>query len=458
MLPHRSLWQLSQKHGPIMLFHLGSVPALLISSGNMAREILKTHDHVFCTRPVLEGFRKHLYDFKDVALAPYGEYWRQMRKTSVLELLSTKRVQSFQSVRVQEVEHMINSISVKASCVVNLTEKLNNLIHTIIQRIVLGVSYEGKKTDYGGNFAELIHGAISLMAASTVVSYTPYIGGIIALFTGLQTKLEKNFNELDKLLQQAIDEHSDPERQTQEHKDIVDVLLRVESDQLGEIGFRKDHIKAILMDMYLDATETTTETLVWAMPELAKNPRVMKKVQDEVRRCVGKKKKVDGKDLDQLHYLTMVMKEVLRLHPPGAILLPRECMSHCNIYGYDIYPKTWVIVNVWTIGRDPDSWKDPEVFFPERFIDCLIDFRGQDFDFLPFGAGRRGCPGISMGTAIMELALANLIYCFNWELPLGLKIEDLEMDETGIFVIKKKSALRLVPIKYDWGSSKENFF
>ncbi|KAF6150875.1 hypothetical protein GIB67_020958 [Kingdonia uniflora] len=281
-LLHRSLTQLSKKHGPVMLLQL-SVPVLVVSSAEVAREVLKMHDHVFCNRPVLEGFRKHLYNFKDVALSPYGEYWRQMRKICVLELLSAKKVHSFRSVRVQEVENMIKSIFLASSCVVNLNETLNLLVHTVILRIALGTSYEGKEFESGGNLSKLLHGAIAMMCAFSVLSLFPYVGRVIALFTGLQQKLDKNFNELNALLQQAVDEHSDPDRQTGEYEDIVDVLLRLEKEQFGEIRFTKDHIKAILMDMYLAGSDTSSVILVWTMSELVKNPRVMKKVQEEVR-------------------------------------------------------------------------------------------------------------------------------------------------------------------------------
>ncbi|KAF6136925.1 hypothetical protein GIB67_025759 [Kingdonia uniflora] len=238
-----------------------------------------------------------------------------MRKIYVLELLSAKKVHSFRSVRVQEVENMIKSISLASSCVVNLNEKLNLLMHTVILKIALGTSYEGKEFESGGNLSELLHGAIAMIGAFSVLSLFPYVGRVIALFTRLQQKLDKNFNKLDALLQQAVDEHSDPDRQTGEYEDIVDVLLRLEKEQFGEIRFTKNHIKAILMDMYLAGSDTSSVILAWTMSELVKNLRVMKKVQEEVRRCVGKKEKVDENDLDQLHYLKMVIKKSLKNTP-----------------------------------------------------------------------------------------------------------------------------------------------
>lgn len=204
----------------------------------------------------------------------------------------------------------------------------------------------------------------------------------------------------------------------------------------------------LLQNIFVGGIGTSTTTMVWAMTELVKNPRTMNKVQDEVRNCVGKQGNVEETDLCKLHYLKMVLKETLRLHPPGPMSIPRESIRHCKINNYDILPKTTVLVNAWAIGRDPTSWENPEVFFPERFMTNSIDFRGQHFEFLPFGSGRRGCPGISLATTIMELTLANLLYSFNWELPYGLRPEDMNTDESGTFAVHKKSALELVPVMY----------
>ena len=199
-------------------------------------------------------------------------------------------------------------------------------------------------------------------------------------------------------------------------------------------------------DLFLAGVDTGAITLTWAMTELARNPRIMKKAQVEVRSSIGKKGKVTEGDVDQLHYLKMVVKETLRLHPPAPLLVPRETMSHFEINGYHIYPKTQVHVNVWAIGRDPNLWKNPEEFLPERFMDNSVDFRGQHFELLPFGAGRRICPGMYMAIATVELALANLLYRFNWNLPNGMREADINMEEAAGITVRKKFALNLVPI------------
>jgi cytochrome P450 len=201
-------------------------------------------------------------------------------------------------------------------------------------------------------------------------------------------------------------------------------------------------------NVLLGAINTSAITMTWAMAELMRNPRAMKKVQSEIRNQIGRKSTISLDDMEQLQYLKMVFKETWRLHPPAPLLVPREVMSEFEINGYTIQPKTMLYVNAWAIGRDPDTWKDPEVFLPERFMDNEIDAKGQNFELLPFGSGRRICPGMYMGTTMVEFGLANMLSQFDWELPEGMKVEDIDMEESPGLTVGKKVDLLLVPVKY----------
>lgn len=184
------------------------------------------------------------------------------------------------------------------------------------------------------------------------------------------------------------------------------------------------------------------------MSELIKNPRVMNKVQDEVRQVYGNTECVDETKIHKLKYLKLVLKEVLRLHPPGPLLLPRESREVAEINGYTIPAKTRIHINAFAIGRDPNYWKEPERFYPERFVDSSIDYIGQDFEYIPFGSGRRICPGISYGIAVIELAIANLLYHFDWKMPGNKDPNDLDMIEEFSLSAKRKNDLCLVPMPY----------
>ncbi|KAK4483057.1 hypothetical protein RD792_010233 [Penstemon davidsonii] len=449
-IPHRSLWKLAQKYGPVMLLRLGQVPALIISSPEMAKQVLKTHDLECCSRPYSYGAMKLSYNLLDVAFGPYSEYWREIRKLCVIELFTVKRVQSFGHVREKEVTRMINSISDLSHKPIEVNEKIFSLTNNVICSIAFGKSYEGQQFEGYGKFQEAIDEAMAMLSSFWVADFFPKYGWVFDVITGLHRRLEKLFRNFDGFFEKVIDEHLDPNRPKSEHEDIIDVLLGLSKDKTASVKLSRDHIKSILMDIFIGAIDTSSLTMVWAMTELARNPRVMKKVQAEIRKVVGKKPKVSENDIPNLKYLKLVVKETFRLHPPATLLLPRESMQHCKIGGYDVPANTRIHVNAWAIGRDPDTWKDPDEFNPDRFEESEVDFRGGHYELIPFGAGRRICPGLMMGTTAIEFTLANLLHCFDWEVPNGVKREDIGVEEEAGLTVHKKYPLHLVPINYNW--------
>ncbi|PON74627.1 Cytochrome P450, E-class, group I [Trema orientale] len=449
LLPHQSLWQLSKRYGHVMLLQFGRVPAVVVSSAEAAKEVLKIRDLECCSRPPLAGSAKLSYNNLDVAFSPYGEHWREMRKICVIKLFSTKSVQSFQFVRDKEIDSLIDDLndSSLSAATVDVSAKMFALTASMTLRTAFGKAFGGSELD-NDRFESMIHRAQSTLGSFAASDFFPYVGWIVDWLTGLHAKFERSFHELDDFFGLVIDEHLN--RIPQERKeDLVDLLLSIERGQseFGEIQFSRDCTKAVLMDIFIAGVDTNAITITWAMAELARNPRVMKKVQDEIRNSL-KKGKVSESDIHQLQYLKMVVKETLRLHPAAPLLLPRESIAHFKLADYEVHPKTLIQVNVWAIGRDPNYWRNPEEFFPERFSDSSIDYKGQNFEFLPFGAGRRGCPGIYMAMTMVELALANLLGCFDWKLPNGMKETDIDMEEVAALSTYKKSPLKLVPITY----------
>ncbi|KAI5391550.1 hypothetical protein KIW84_076386 [Lathyrus oleraceus] len=202
------------------------------------------------------------------------------------------------------------------------------------------------------------------------------------------------------------------------------------------------------MDMLVAATDTSSATLIWFMLALIKNPRVMKKVQEEIRSVGRKKDFINEDDIKNFPYLKAAIKETLRMNLPSPLLVQREAREKCTLSGYEIPAKTILYVNAWAIQRDPNFWKNPDEFYPERFLESSlessINFTGQDFELIPFGAGRRICPGITMGVAFLELVLANLLYAFDWGLPDGLKKEDIDYEMLPGITQHKKNPLCLV--------------
>lgn len=181
--------------------------------------------------------------------------------------------------------------------------------------------------------------------------------------------------------------------------------------------------------MIAGGTESSAVTVEWAISELLKNPKILEKASEELDRVIGRERWVEEKDIQNLPYIEAIVKETMRMHPVAPLLVPRKTREDIKINGYDIQSETRAFVNVWSIGRDPNLWKEPEQFCPERFIGKTIDVKGQDFELLPFGAGRRMCPGYTLGLKVIQSSLANLLHGFIWKLPEGMKVEDLNMEE-----------------------------
>lgn len=203
--------------------------------------------------------------------------------------------------------------------------------------------------------------------------------------------------------------------------------------------------KISLQDMLAGAMDTTATAIEWTLSELIKHPRVMKKVQKELENVVGMEREVEESDLEKLEYLDMVVKETMRLHPVAPLLLPHAAIEDCNVNGFHIPRKSRVIINIFAIGRDPSIWTDAEKFIPERFDGSNIDFRGRDFQFIPFGSGRRGCPGMQLGITMVQLVVAQLVHCFDWELPNNMLPSELDMTEEFGLTVPRAKHLLAVP-------------
>ncbi|KAH1267050.1 Cytochrome P450 71D8 [Glycine max] len=436
-LPDQALQKLVRKYGPLMHLQLGEISTLVVSSPKMAMEVMKTHDVHFVQRPQLLAPQFMVYGATDIVFAPYGDYWRQIRKICTLELLSAKRVQSFSHIRQDENRKLIQSIHSSAGSSIDLSGKLFSLLGTTVSRAAFG-----KENDDQDELMSLVRKAITMTGGFELDDMFPSLKPL-HLLTRQKAKVEHVHQRADKILEDILRKHM--EKRTigkegsneAEQEDLVDVLLRLKESGSLEVPMTMENIKAVIWNIFASGTDTPASTLEWAMSEMMKNPRVREKAQAELRQTFKGKEIIRETDLEELSYLKSVIKETLRLHPPSQ-LIPRECIKSTNIDGYDIPIKTKVMINTWAIGRDPEYWSDAERFIPERFDDSSIDFKGNSFEYIPFGAGRRMCPGITFGLASITLPLALLLYYFNWELPNKMKPADLDMDELFGLTVNNK--------------------
>ncbi|KAL7145420.1 hypothetical protein ABFS83_07G082800 [Erythranthe nasuta] len=369
---HKYLYHLSKQYGPLMSIKFGSRRVLVISSSNVVSEIMKSHDVVvFYGKPTLVSLQRLSYKGLDVAFSSYKDTWREMRKISYIHLFSLKKVQSFIPIFKDEVSMMVEKITKEPalSKITNMSEIMISYTSNTICRVAFGKSY-GYEGCGNNPFFDLLHEAQAMLGGGFVTDFLPSLG-------------PKSMEG-----------------------DVLDELLKLRS---YSTGITLDNIKALLMfwaacfnftcKIIAAGTDITSIVLVWAPTALVNKPLIMKKVQGEIRKYLlrGRKKDfVDEDDIAKLPYFRAVMKESFRLYPPGPLLVPRETIKKCCIYGYEIEAGTLVYFNAWAIGKDPAVWRNPNEFFPERFLENDIDVRGRNPGGFPFGIGRRQCPGMSL--------------------------------------------------------------
>nr|UTS77795.1 cytochrome P450 736Q2 [Ginkgo biloba] len=447
-LPHRNLQALAKKYGPIMSLRLGSVRTVVVSSPEMAKEFLKTQDAIFSSRPTtLTGAKYLTYNFKNVAHAPYGPYWRHMKKLCTMELLSPKRIDSFRSVREEEISLLVDSLwqeSEHGKKSVNLTKKLTSLTTSIMCRVIFGRKYSEDDMT-GRKFKEIIQEMNQVAAFFFIGDFVPSLRWIDS--KGVLRRVKNVHKIFDSFAEKVIDEHVERMKineQKEGRKDFIDVLLEMKEKQSMEIEITRENIKALILDMLVGGVDTSATTLEWAIAELLRNPQIMKRAQKEIESVVGKDRRVKESDVPSLEYVQCVMKETLRLHATSPLLPPHESTEACTVGGYILPPKTRLIVNAWAITTDPAVWEDPLAFNPERFMGKDINLKGQMFDMIPFGSGRRSCPGVSMALVVLEFTLAQLLHCFEWSLE-DIDPQQLDMSEIFALTVARRNPLYVVP-------------
>ncbi|CAO2037434.1 unnamed protein product [Urochloa humidicola] len=452
-LVHRAFADLARGLGspPLMYLKLGEVPAVVATSRDAAREVMRGHDVALASRPSSPTMRIMMAEGQGLVFAPYGDHWRQLRRVSVLELLSARRVHSFRRVREDEAARLAAAVAAAPPGEpVNVSRRIAVLVADSAVRAMIGDRF-GRRDEFLVSLEE----GLKLVSGFNIGDLFPS-WPVVNFLTGAARRAHANHRKNFELMECAIKQHEERRvmaakngaeaDQEEEEEDLVDVLLRVQKEGGLDVPLTMGIIKALILDLFSAGSETSATTLQWAMAELMRNPDVMKKAQAELRGTLNGKPKVTEDDLAQLNYLKLIIKETLRMHPPAPLLLPREARESCKILGYDVPKGTTVFVNAWAIGRDPRYWDDPEEFKPERFESGTIDFKGLDFEYIPFGAGRRICPGMMFAQSNIELVLATLLYQFDWKLTDGLKPRELDMTEDIGLTVRKKKDLLLHPI------------
>ncbi|CAA7026866.1 unnamed protein product [Microthlaspi erraticum] len=441
-IAHQALHKLSTRYGPLIYLFIGSIPNLIVSSAEMANEILKSNELNFLNRPSMVNVDYLTYGSADFFSAPYGPRWKFMKRICMTELFSSRALDSFVYVRSEELRNLLTRVLKKAEAEesVDLGEELKELTSNVITRMMFrerqssGSDVCGKREE-----EEVIKMVVELneLAGFFNVSETFWFLRRLDL-QGIKKRLKNARDRYDVIIERIMEEHESKRKNVAGARNMLDILLDIYQDKNAEMKLTRENIKAFIMNIYGGGTDTSATTVEWALAELINHPEIMKKAEQEIEQVVGNKRLVEETDLCNLSYIQAVVKETLRLHPGGPIFV-RESDKECAVAGFRIPAKTRVIVNVWAIGRDPNQWENPLEFRPERFQGT--EWKVMSEKMLSFGTGRRSCPGEKMVFRFVPLVLAAVIQCFEF------KVEGrVEMNEGIGSSLPRATPLVCVPV------------
>jgi cytochrome P450 len=437
---HKYLANLSKKYGPILSLRLGSKFAVVISSPSLASSVLREHDNIFANHDITIAAAISAYDCNNVPCSPNGPKWRMLRRVLVHEVLSPSSLDAVYNLRQEENRSTVCRIHAKSGTPVNLREELFLAVSNVIINTIWGGTLDGDKDRESvcKDFQVLVDEMNEMLFQFNISDFFPALARFD--LQGVKKKMEALRGAFEDIFNRVIEKRSSCGERP---KDFLETLLRMErTGGDSKTPFTMTHVKALLIDIIQGGTDTTSSTLEWTMAEVLNKPDILHKIQTELDQVVGKDRLVEESDLPQLQFLSLVIKEALRLHPPQPVI-PHHSSSPCFIDDYFIPEGAAVIVNVWAIQRDPSLWTDPLEFKPERFLqeDCKRDFTGKNFDYFPFSSGRRMCAGMAMAEKMTGYILAAFLHSFDWKL-----VDDMEVDFSEKFGIVMKRVVPLIAI------------
>ncbi|XP_057793367.1 cytochrome P450 81Q32-like [Salvia miltiorrhiza] len=429
---HRALSRVSRRHGPALLLQLGSRPALVVSSPAAARQCLARNDVVFASRPTLLNGKHFGYNFTSLAWAPYGDHWRNLRRLSAAHLLSARSLAAVAAVRAAEARALARKLGgIGGGEAVDMIEAFFEHAYRVVAAMIAGAAAEDGEA---AAFREIVAEMAAAAAAANVVDFVPVLGWFG--FGGVERKMRLVQEKRDGFMENFIGKYR------RGGGNLIGILLDL---QRAEPEYYTDEmIRNLILVLIQGATHTSATTLEWAFSLLLENQdNVLARARGEIDDVVGKRRLLDGSDLPRLPYLGCIINETLRMHPAAPLLTPHVSSDECRVEGFHVPRGTMLLVNAWEIHNNPETWEDPEKFVPERFEGGKVESRTEfEFEFLPFGRGRRACPGQRLAIEMVGVALGCLIQCFEWE-----KIGEIDMKEGKGVITPRVQPLRakLIP-------------
>nr|AJD25238.1 cytochrome P450 CYP706G11 [Salvia miltiorrhiza] len=427
MLQH--LTHLSHQYGPIYKLRLGTKLAVVITSPSLAKQVLRDQDHIFGHRDPTVAALIYSRGGRDVAFSPPNSSWREMRKVLVRETQSSSALHASRELRRDQVRKAVRSIYSNIGQPVAFGKLAFQTEVSLLMNLMWGGlhSHSGEDRERLGTEFKALNSQISkLLGKPNISDLFPFLS--IFDLQGVKKQMGKVVDSLDNILEQFISQHEklSGALDNEGRKDFLQIVMEHKENKDSDLPtLSRDQIKSLLSEIISAGSDTSATTVEFAMSELLNRPEAMEKVQKELSEVVGMNNIIEESHLPKLHFLNAVIKETLRLHPPAPLLVPRAPLQSSSVGGYTIPKGTKILLNVWAIHRDPSIWDNPEEFRPERFLEDSrnLDFKGNNFELIPFGSGRRMCPGLPLAEKMVAYLLASFLHSFDWKLTDGKKLD-----------------------------------
>ncbi|KAL2477934.1 Cytochrome [Forsythia ovata] len=442
--PHQSLAKLSKTYGPLMYLKIGYLETVVVSSPEIAKDILQKYDQVFSSRSVPSALISVGHHKLSMVWLPMENQWRKLRRICKEQMFTLQKLDASWDLRQEKLQKLFEYVS--QCCVnsqaVNIGEAAFITSLNLISATLFSVDFAEFNSDSSQEFKDVVWGVMECVGSPNFADYFP----LLKYFDpqGISCRTKFYFEKIFAIFDGIIDERLQS-RGTSMKNDLLEALLDLNQKQEPEIS--RDDIKHLMLDLFVAGSDTTSAIVEWAMAELLQNPKKILKVRKELRDAVGINGLIQELDISRLPYLQAVVKETFRLHPAFPFLVPHKANADVEINGYVVPKNAQILVNVWASGRDSDTWSSPYSFMPERFLDHKTDLRGQDFELIPFGAGRRICLGLPLAHRMVHLMLATLICNFEWKLEEGSKREEVDMSDKFGLTLQKAIPLKAFPVK-----------
>lgn len=431
-----------------MSFKLGSQITIVVSSPTIAKEILQKNDQLLSSRTIPQAAYAHNHHDTSIVWLPASSRWRNLRKLCKEHVFSAARLDASQELRQEKMKELgeyLYNCSVKGQ-VVRIGEAAFMTTLNLISSSLFSANFVDIDHNSSQELKQVFTLVMQNLGKPNIADYFPALSYIDpqGIFGKVKLYFGKMFDIFDNFIEQRLQERSSGQSYSRK-QDLLEALLDQMSKEDSE--FKTNHLKDLFLDLFVAGTDTTALTVEWAMAELLHKPEKMAKAKAELIEVTGQKKIIEESDISRLPYLQALVKETFRLHPPGVFLVPRKAEANVEIDGYIVPKDANIWINIWATGRDSETWSKAEEFLPERFLGSEIDVRGQHFELLPFGGGRRICPGLPLAYRMLHLILALLIRDFDWKLEEGMRHEDIDMEEHFGLTIEKATPLKAIPVK-----------